>query len=212
MSHYLSPCDTCVHMLKPTHGERRDFVTDEMQQGSSSVMLLRLLGACCFIICWKQSENLLREKKKRGTLYSELFSPSIQRLLLLQHECYSWSKRILWHWIFGTLLVSAWWGATQKMGAGRDYYICMEICSGLNPFQVHVESLASWSSRQLCLSAIYIWVTRCGLGWPSCTWSCHLFCSDRIMTEIRSQHRGWGFLPSFCNPPMIVSKNKPSQP
>lgn len=30
VNHYLSPSDTCVHMLKPTHGEQRDFFTDEM--------------------------------------------------------------------------------------------------------------------------------------------------------------------------------------
>ncbi|TWW58026.1 Neuronal growth regulator 1, partial [Takifugu flavidus] len=34
---------------KPTHGEYRDFVTDEMQQGSGSVMPPRLLG-CCSIV------------------------------------------------------------------------------------------------------------------------------------------------------------------
>lgn len=30
VNHYLSVCATCVHMLKPTHGEQRDFFTDEM--------------------------------------------------------------------------------------------------------------------------------------------------------------------------------------
>lgn len=70
VNHYLSLCDTCVHMLKPTHGEQRDFVTDEMQQGSSSVMLQRHLGACCFIICWKEREDLLRKKKPDSLIWA----------------------------------------------------------------------------------------------------------------------------------------------
>lgn len=121
-------------MLKPTHGEQRDFVSDEMQQGSSSVMLRRHLGACCFIVCWKEREDLLCEKEFGGwwggqTLKSGLFGPSIQRLLMPQHEC--GSKRISWPWMifFGTsaLLCSARWRADENGSS----CICLKTLSVL---------------------------------------------------------------------------------
>lgn len=65
VNHYLSLCDTCVHMRKPTHGEQRDFVTDEMQQGSSSVMLQRLLRACCFFHLLKGKGRLAKKENPR---------------------------------------------------------------------------------------------------------------------------------------------------
>lgn len=68
VNHYLSLCDTCVPMLKPTHGKQRDFVTDEMQQGSSSVMLPRRLGACCIFFSSGERKGKTCKEKKGDTL------------------------------------------------------------------------------------------------------------------------------------------------
>lgn len=98
-------------MLKPTHGEYRDFVTDEMQQGSGSVMPPRLLG-CCPIVRWEKQKG-----KKR--LY--FLNPGVPRLLMLEHKRYSWSERISYSWIYYfnfldtfALLGSAWWSNMEN--------------------------------------------------------------------------------------------------
>lgn len=67
-------------------------------------------------------------------LQFELFSLSIHHLLLLQHECYSWSKRISWHWIFLAFLLCWRQRGTHKMEQ-VGITVCMEIFRHLNPFQ-----------------------------------------------------------------------------
>lgn len=58
------------------------------------------------------------------------------------------------------------------MGGRRDYCVCMEICSGVNPFQVYGKIL-----DQL-ISQIY---TQICTDWLSCTCSCDLFLSTHIL-------------------------------
>lgn len=102
-----------------------------------------------------------RNRKEKKCLYFGLLSPSVARLLLLQHERYSRSEEISCFWIyFFTFLTlvpcsTVHDGVTRRMRAGGDYHTCVAVCSGLKPFQVHCGIfnqliLRTIRSEQLC--------------------------------------------------------------
>lgn len=104
----------------------------------------------------------------------------MQHLLIPQHKCYSWLKRISWHWIF-------FWGHFyfarrctmktnmenwSKKGLLYENMQWSQLISG-----ACLGSLTSWSTEQLCLSEMNISVCSAGSV---------LLASGHVITDLKN--------------------------